>query len=134
MGSPLAQDGRRLLFSRGIPADEEIYLVDSQVAPNVINQLEISKDNRWIYFSMTVAESDIWFADDHHHISVTHHVQLFGRTRTTSSPPVSGSAVWLEIARHTNPMAAATVQQVSETSRRTHAVLSSGRALNDFAQ
>jgi Tol biopolymer transport system component/DNA-binding winged helix-turn-helix (wHTH) protein len=65
-------DGRRLIFTRNLPADGEIYLVDSQsrkihpvlsVTPNEVLVAEISADNRWIYFSLLVTEADIWLAD-----------------------------------------------------------------------
>jgi Tol biopolymer transport system component len=65
------RDGRRLLFTRGIPRDEAIYLVDSQtrkihpilsVEPNEANVASISADNRWIYFSILVTEADVWLA------------------------------------------------------------------------
>jgi len=65
------KDGRRLLFTRGIPRDGAIYLVDSQsrkihpvlsVEPNEANVVSISADNRWIYFSILVTEADIWLA------------------------------------------------------------------------
>jgi serine/threonine protein kinase len=58
-------DNRRLLFGDG----DKITLIDSQsrkvrevlsVAPNSLNRLSISRDDRRIYFSVAVAEADIW--------------------------------------------------------------------------
>jgi Tol biopolymer transport system component len=66
------QDGRRMLFSRVIPADGEISLVDSQsgkihsvlsVTPSLVGAVAISADNRWIYFTLSVTEADIWLAN-----------------------------------------------------------------------
>jgi dipeptidyl aminopeptidase/acylaminoacyl peptidase len=64
--SPLwLSDSRRLLFGDG----DKIRLVDSQsrkvreilpVAPNSIGALSVPGDDRRIYFSVTVAEADIW--------------------------------------------------------------------------
>jgi serine/threonine protein kinase len=58
-------DNRRLLFGDG----DKIKLVDSQsrnirdvlsIAPNSIGTLSVSRDDRRICFSVTVAEADIW--------------------------------------------------------------------------
>jgi Tol biopolymer transport system component len=58
-------DSRRLLFFY----QDKIYLLDSQskklhevmsVAPNRIQALGISKDNRLIYYSLTTNEADVW--------------------------------------------------------------------------
>ena len=58
-------DSRRLIFVR----EDKIYLVDSQtkkareifsVAPNHLQSLGISKDNRTIYYSLTTTEADVW--------------------------------------------------------------------------
>jgi Tol biopolymer transport system component len=66
------KDGRRLIFTHGIPRDSSIYLLDSQsrkihqilsVAPNEVTVSALSADNRWIYFGMVVNESDIWLAN-----------------------------------------------------------------------
>jgi Tol biopolymer transport system component len=66
------KDGRRLIFTRGVPQDPAIYLVDSQsrkiqqilsVAPNEVRVAAISADNRWIYFTFQVTEADIWLAN-----------------------------------------------------------------------
>ena len=60
-------DSRRLLFQKGI----NIYLADSQtgklreilsVAPNSIEEMTLSRDDRLIYFSVIVREADIWLA------------------------------------------------------------------------
>src|ERR1700680_1521921 len=63
-------DGRRLLFHNVL--DGKIYLVDSRsrkvhevlsVSPNEVGFIfAISADDRWIYFTQTVVESDIWLA------------------------------------------------------------------------
>lgn len=61
-------DSRRLLFA----FQGKIYLIDSKtgrlreilsVAPNGINGFDITRENRNIYFSLTVSESDIWLLD-----------------------------------------------------------------------
>ncbi len=58
-------DSRRLIFAR----DDKIYLLDSQtkktrlifsVAPNGLQALGISRDNRTIYYSLTTTEADVW--------------------------------------------------------------------------
>jgi Tol biopolymer transport system component len=58
-------DGRRLIFAH----EDKIYLLDSQtkkyreiitVAPNRLQALGISKDNRLIYYSLTTNEADVW--------------------------------------------------------------------------
>ncbi|SPE35792.1 hypothetical protein SBA6_490017 [Candidatus Sulfopaludibacter sp. SbA6] len=61
-------DGHRLLFHNAL--DGKIYLVDSRsrkihevlsVSPNeVFYVFSVSSDDRWIYFSQIVDESDIW--------------------------------------------------------------------------
>jgi len=58
--------GRRLVFKR----EEELYLLDVEtgetsellsVEPNSLsNSYDISLDEDWIYFSMVVAEADVW--------------------------------------------------------------------------
>jgi Tol biopolymer transport system component len=62
-------DSRRVLVGPSPPDLSAIHLVDSQshrvhkvlsVAPNEVGQVALSPDNRWIYFSMGVTESDIW--------------------------------------------------------------------------
>jgi Tol biopolymer transport system component len=66
------KDGRRLIFTHGIPRDSAIYLVDTQsrkihqilsVAPNEVVVSAVSPDNHWIYLSVNVIESDIWLAN-----------------------------------------------------------------------
>ncbi len=58
-------DNRRLLFSH----DDKIFLLDSQskklhqilsVAPNRLEALGLSKDNRLIYYSLTMTDADVW--------------------------------------------------------------------------
>ncbi len=65
------RDSRRLIFSSGPSRDGAIYLMDSQsrkvrqivsVAPNEALGDAISPDNRWIYITVQVTESDIWLA------------------------------------------------------------------------
>jgi len=60
-------DGRRLIFLH----EDKIHLVDSlskevtevlTVAPHRLQSLGISKDNRRLYFSVSMAEADIWLA------------------------------------------------------------------------
>ena len=63
-------DSRRLLFHRD--QDGKIYLVDSRsrrvhevfsVATDQLGVFSVSSDDRWIYFSLIHAESDIWLAN-----------------------------------------------------------------------
>ena len=67
-------DGRRLLFTRGDPPGQEVYLVDSEsrkihpvlsVAPNAVRATVLSADERWIYFAQQITEADIWMANLH---------------------------------------------------------------------
>ena len=60
-------DNRRLLFRY----QSKFYLIDSQsrksqeilsVAPHTISGATLSRDDRLIYFSVTVREADIWLA------------------------------------------------------------------------
>lgn len=60
-------DGLRLLYSH----QDKLYLLDSRsrktqqllsVAPNRIQSIGVSRDNRLIYFSVKVNEADIWLA------------------------------------------------------------------------
>jgi Tol biopolymer transport system component len=66
------KDSRRLVFTRGVPQDSALYLVDSQtrkihqvlsVAPNEVRVAAISPYNRWIYFTLQTTEADIWLAN-----------------------------------------------------------------------
>lgn len=61
-------DNRRALFV----SKDKIYLLDTQtkklkeilsVAPNRLNQVSISKDNRAIFYPLQKTESDVWLAD-----------------------------------------------------------------------
>ena len=64
-------DSRRLLFHNA--QDGKIYLVDSRsrkaheilsLATDEVGQaFSVSSDDRWIYFSLSVIESDIWLAN-----------------------------------------------------------------------
>jgi eukaryotic-like serine/threonine-protein kinase len=58
-------DNRRLLFRR----NEKIFLVDSQTLkhyevinpfPHRILQFTLSRDNRWLYYSLEQTEADVW--------------------------------------------------------------------------